>query len=80
MVNPFLLKDANYLKLNNARIILFPQLQDVLKLLKLNSVLTEVFPMLRLENVLNNKPLMYHKTVLKHVLVMHLSMQMENVL
>jgi len=40
----------------------------------------EVFPMLRLENVLNNKPLMYHKTVLKHVLVMHLLMQMENVL
>lgn len=77
--NPLLLKVANYPKLNNARIILFPPQLDVLKKLKQNSAMMVVSLILK-ESVLKNKSLMHLKKVLNNVQVMLSLIKMENVL
>lgn len=77
--NPLLLKAANYPKLNNARIILFPPQLDVLKKLKQNSAMMVVSLILK-ESVLKNKSLMHLKKVLNNVQVMLSLIKMENVL
>lgn len=77
--NPLLLKVANYPKLNNAQMVLFPQQLDVPKSLKQNSAMMVVSLILK-ENVLKNKSLMHLKKVTNNVQVMLPLIKMENVL